>query len=233
MLSRRELVAGGLSLLPGVALAGSSSTEQDQVDTALILMTDVSRSVSNEDYGFMRDAIQSAFLSKQMGLMLRNTSFAVCYAEFNDISRAYGWSVIRTAEDAEAFALSLYEVVRIPPGATHIPQAIDYSVQHFQTLPIPAGRLILDIAGDGPDNSWTTPAKLTQARDRAVAAGVTINGLPIQPTPTENGDNISLEALVDYYTSFLAGGVGCFVEPCISFKAADIAITRKIGRELV
>jgi hypothetical protein len=45
-------------------------------------------------------------------------------------------------------------------------------------------RKVIDISGDGPNNQG---GAVTLYRDRAVAAGITINGLPLMLKSNENG----------------------------------------------
>jgi hypothetical protein len=61
-------------------------------------------------------------------------------------------------------------------GGTSISGAIDYGVTLFPQSPFKSERRVIDVSGDGSNNRGRP---VTQARNEAVAADITINGLPI------------------------------------------------------
>ena len=66
-----------------------------------------------------------------------------------------------------------------PPSqlrGTSISGAVLYALQWFDRSPMPGARRVIDISGDSANNSGRP---IAEVRDEAVAAGVTINGLPI------------------------------------------------------
>ena len=85
------------------------------------------------------------------------------------------------------------------PGWTSISAAIDYSVRLIASSGLTAERKVIDISGDGSNNDGRD---VTAARDDAVAACITVNGLPI--VEVEPG-------LDDYYRRNVIGGPGAFV----------------------
>jgi hypothetical protein len=79
-----------------------------------------------------------------------------------------------------------------------------------------ATRRVIDISGDGANNDGRP---VTEARDAAVAAGVTINGLPI----------IEVEPnLEEYYRDNVIGGADSFVVVASESAAFGAAILRKL-----
>ena len=80
------------------------------------------------------------------------------------------WSVIRDGETAAAFAATLLTAPRSFLGRTSISAAIDFSRAYVAKLAPSAERRLIDISGDGTNNSGR-PAP--DARDEAVAAGFT------------------------------------------------------------
>jgi hypothetical protein len=75
---------------------------------------------------------------------------------------------------------------------------------------------VIDISGDGANNDGRP---VTEARDAAVAAGVTINGLPI----------IEVEPnLEQYYRDNVIGGPDAFVVVAGESAAFGSAILRKL-----
>jgi Protein of unknown function (DUF1194) len=66
---------------------------------------------------------------------------------------------------------------------TSISAAIDFSIAHFARSSFKADRRVINISGDGTNNSGRN---VTAARDEAMAQGVTINGIAIlseEPKP--------------------------------------------------
>ena len=61
-------------------------------------------------------------------------------------------------------------------GSTSISNAIDFSVRQLERAPFRAERRIIDVSGDGNNNSGRL---VTDARDDALAKGITINALVI------------------------------------------------------
>jgi hypothetical protein len=79
-----------------------------------------------------------------------------------------------------------------------------------------ATRRVIDISGDGANNDGRP---VTEARDAAVAAGVTINGLPI----------IEVEPnLEEYYRDNVIGGPDSFVVVARDSGAFGAAVLRKL-----
>ena len=105
-------------------------------------------------------------------------------------------------------------------GGTGLAAAIDFSAVLLAALPILADRRVIDVSGDGQDNERGNPAG---ARDRALALGFTINGLPII-----NGSS-KLEA---YYRDNVIGGPGAFVMPAADMRSFRDAMARKLLREV-
>jgi hypothetical protein len=87
-------------------------------------------------------------------------------------------------------------------------------------LPAQAGRLVLDVSGDGRNNQGPAPGPV---RDVGVAAGVTINALAVL---NEEPD------LLAHYTAEVIGGAGSFAMACADYVDFADAIARKIRREL-
>ena len=79
---------------------------------------------------------------------------------------------------------------------------------------------MIDISGDGRNNRGRPAA---EARDEAVRAGVTINGLPILA--------IELD-LEEFYRDNVIGGPGAFVIPAASFETFADAILKKLVIEI-
>jgi hypothetical protein len=92
---------------------------------------------------------------------------------------------------------------------------------YFGDLPYETDRKVLDISGDGESN---VGGSVDEARDRALIADITINGLPIQ-TYYEPG-------LADYYEQHVIGGPGSFLIVAKGFDDFARAVAAKLVREI-
>ncbi len=81
---------------------------------------------------------------------------------------------------------------------------------------------MVDISGDGKDYEVEA---LKAARAALIAAGVTINGLPILSSPDDPD-------VADYYRDRIIGGPGAFISPARDFEAIGSALRRKLVLEL-
>jgi hypothetical protein len=129
--------------------------------------------------------------------------------------------LIRDAASAEAFAAAIEGAPRqLFGGGTSISGAIDYSRLLLAQNPFGAARRVIDVSGDGSNNSGRP---VTSARDDAARAGVGVNGLPI----------LSIEPDLDaYYRDFVIGGPGAFMVPAASYDTFADAILKKLITEI-
>jgi hypothetical protein len=215
-----------------LALAAPAQA-RTEVDLALVLAVDVSRSMDPEEQELQRQGFVEAFRSPLVHDAIRNGMLgrvAVTYMEWSgdtDQKVVVPWTVIEGAEGALEFADRLS---REPTGRiwrTSISSAIAFSARLLQTSGVDALRQVIDVSGDGPNSSG---GSVTQARDEAVANGITINGLPIMlKRPSGFGD---MENLDLYYRDCVIGGAGSFIVPVRERQHFAEAIKTKIIREI-
>src|SRR5258708_33150590 len=106
--------------------------------------------------------------------------------------------------------------------------AVAYSVGLFDGNRCEGSRQVIDISGDGSNNSGR-PVWL--ARDAAVEVGITINGLAIindRPNPFSRPE----PKLDDYYKENVVGGSGAFVVIAEDFASFSSAILSKLIKEI-
>jgi len=224
MLRRRALrILAGLVLAIGAALP----LRAEPVDLELILGVDCSGSVDASEFALQIRGYAAALTHPSVIRAIqsgRAGAIAVTYVQWSGPfiqNQAVGWSVIKDAKSAETFANAMLEARRhIFGGGTSLSGIIDYGRSLFGTGGFEGARRTLDISGDGINNNGRPPAV---ARDEAVAAGVTINGLPILT------DFASLD---DYFRENVIGGPGAFVIPAESFESFAAAILNKLIREI-
>ena len=98
--------------------------------------------------------------------------------------------------------------------------------------PFQAPRRVIDVSGDGTNNSGRP---VTEARDEAIAAGVTINGLVILsevPLPTNPQHTHPPGGLTAYYENNVIGGPGAFVLEAESFESFGQLMISKLIKEI-
>ncbi|MBV8616547.1 MAG: DUF1194 domain-containing protein [Acetobacteraceae bacterium] len=171
------LIAVLLSLPVRAAEVGRSA-----VDLALVLVTDVSRSIDDSEFALEKKGYASAFTDRRVIDAIRggeNGAIAVAYVEFAgeaQVRTVLDWTTIRDAGSASGFADRLVAAPRSFWGRTAISAGVDHAAQLLAEAPVAATRRAIDVCGDGTNNAGRA---ITEARDQALAAGITINGLAI------------------------------------------------------
>jgi len=206
----------------------------DYVDVALVLAVDVSRSMSPDEIRIQRrgyaEAITSPEVMRAIGQGAHGQIALTLFewaADFH-VREIVGWTIVATPADAQAVADRLLE--RSDAGATRtsISGAITQGMRLLDALPYTAERRVIDVSGDGPNNQGLP---VTQARDAALAQGITINGLPLM---TEDGfaSWFSIPDLDTYYRRCVIGGPGSFMIPVHGWDQFPEAVRRKLVLEI-
>src|SRR5438874_1562666 len=165
----------------------------------------------------------------------RNHAIAVTFIEWSgaaDQNIIVDWTVVRDEEAAGGIAATVLAAPRSFLGRTSISAAIDYSLERLAAAPAAADKRIIDVSGDGTHNSGRP---VTEARDQAVASGVTVNGLAIINTQANPGYAFHTQppgGLPKYYEENVIGGPGAFLLQVENFDTFAEAITRKLVTEI-
>ncbi len=225
------LVAVLLSLAPAARAAES-------VDLALVLVTDVSRSIDDSEFRLEKQGYAAAFTSREVIDAIRGGSIgaiAVAYVEFAasfEVRTVLDWRVIRDPASAQAFADQLTAAPRSYWGRTAISAGVDRAVQLLAESGFEATRRMIDVCGDGTNNAGRD---VGEARDDAVKAGVTINGLAIindHPVSWTFAHVQPPGGLAHYYRENVTGGPASFVLEVHDFHTFGEAMTRKLVTEI-
>lgn len=204
------------------------SIDPAAVDLALVIALDGSASVSLEEFGMMANGLGWALRQPDIaaGLTAGPARASLCAvllwsgAGARDV--VVDWTRIATMAAAQAFAEQVANVPRsIRAGGTAIGDALIGSLHLLGSLPAPATRHVIDVAGDGRSNEGPAPGPI---RDRLVGAGVTINGLCVL---NEEPD------LLEYYRGHVIGGPGAFALPCATYRDFATAMRDKLAREVM
>jgi len=227
------LMALALGGFPPSGSAGAPPA-RDPVDLLLVLAVDASGSITPEKArlqraGYVRAIADPAVVAAIRGG--RRGSIAVSYLEWASPDEIYpivGWTRIADAGSARAFADALGRAAIEHGYWTSISAAIDRAVAMIETAPFAGTRRVIDLSSDGRNNRG---GPLSAARARAIARGVTINGLVVlarrrsfslPPVP-------GLEA---YFRDCVTGGQGAFTEVARGPDDFTRAVRRKLIREI-
>jgi hypothetical protein len=192
---------------------------------ALVLAVDVSASVTADSYLLQRNGIERAFENPRIAGAISAVPGGIeaLVLEWSDPDRTavtVGWTRLRNPDSAAAFAAAIRATRRSSEGLTAIGPALLAAAAAFDRAPESAPRRIIDISGNGMANFGLPPSV---ARDRIVAAGMSINGLAILT------EEPWLEA---YYRSNVIGGPGAFVVAVRDFRSFADAMLRKLVQEI-
>jgi hypothetical protein len=231
----RRLVA-----LLGLALAfiPLAARASDPVDMLLVLAADVSRSVTEPKFRLQREGAAAALIDPDVVRAITsgpNRRIAVCLVEWATAgvqNVVVEWTVIEGAAATHRFGDRLIEAPRSSLGSTSLSGAIDFSVHQLESAPYTSERRVIDISGDGNNNSGSS---VTEARDRALEKGIAINALVILTPPDESfrpeHTNPS-GGLEKYFQDNVIGGPGAFTVIAEGHEAFGRALTKKLIQEI-
>ncbi len=216
-------------------LMGNWATATERaVDLELVLAVDISNSMDLEEAALVRQGFVRAFRHPDVIDSIRRGQLgriAVTYVEWghHQYQRTrVDWTEVSDASSAAAFAEAVEQSTVILVEWTSISGAIAFGAQSFEGNGFRSERRIIDISGDGPNNKG---AYVNFARDRAVADGIVINGLPIINDRPQIYGYPPFPDLDLYYEDCVIGGPGAFVVVADGFKDFARAVLRKLVTE--
>ncbi|HMK67826.1 MAG TPA: DUF1194 domain-containing protein [Stellaceae bacterium] len=225
-------------IIAALAVTISSAARAEPVDLQLILAADVSISVDDMEFRLQREGYAAAITDPKILAAIRNGArhaIALCVIEWSGASAqrvVVDWTVIRDETSALSAAQTLRTAPRAFAGATAIGAAIDFAMKQFERSGHESLRRVIDISGDG-DNNNGRPVEY--ARNDAIAASVTINGLTIvneHPAHGFIGHTQPVGGIGEYYRTRVIGGTGSFVLSIDGFDGFAQAMTRKLEVEI-
>jgi hypothetical protein len=224
-----------VSLLWAAPGAGPAMAQGGQVDLELVLAVDASGSIDEDEARLQRAGWADAITNPRvLGAIRsgRHRAIAVMFLEWAAIgceNVAVGWTRISDAASAQKFAQGIRKAGRLDCwGGNAIGDAVGFATKSILTNNFQAKRKVIDVSGDGP-NTLGQPILL--ARERALASGITINGLVIvDPDRFFNAPGGG--SLDDYYRTRIAGGPGSFVMVAKSGRNFRQAALAKLVREI-
>ena len=207
----------------------------EKVDVELVLAVDGSGSIDDIEFALQRKGYARAISHPLVLNAIRGGEFqklAVLFVEWGapeSVETIVGWTVIRGAASAKAFADRLIAAPRQVFGYNSISAAIAYSTKQLLSNAYDGRQKIIDISGDGPQINGPP---LAVVRAAALNAGITINGLAIKTrtgTSFRSSFGVSLE---DHYRQDVIGGPGAFVMAADEETPFEEVILSKLVREI-
>ncbi len=171
------------------------------VDVELVIAVDVSYSMDPEEQALQREGYIQALTSKEFLRALRegpNGKIAITYFEWagqSDQKIVMPWRLIDGPEAADAVAAEIGRAPYRRASRTSISGALRFGKPLFDTSGYRGLRRVIDVSGDGANNNGPL---VVPTRDDVLAAGITINGLPIM-LKRPNITSIDIDELDVYY----------------------------------
>ncbi len=195
------------------------------VNLELVLLIDVSASVSNEEFLLQIGGLAAAFTSPAvLNAIKKSGGIAVCVIQWAQQAYQYksvDWKHLHSDIDGLKFAAQIVSIPRqTPSGQTAIGNALMFALNELDINSFTGLRRVIDLSGDGRSNDGRL---LKPARAAVIEHNVTINGLAILNEVSD---------LKEYFRSQLIGGPGAFVITARDYTDFSRAIREKLEREI-
>ncbi|MBM3591409.1 MAG: DUF1194 domain-containing protein [Alphaproteobacteria bacterium] len=222
----------GLLFAPALISATAQAQAAPEVDLLLVLAMDASGSIDADEFRLQREGIAESITHPAvLDAIAANPRRAIALAmtEWGSpggAALAVDWHRVTDAASAQVFANAVLAAPRSRQSYNAIGDAITHAAALITAAPFRANERVIDVAGDGPDMRSTILAP--DARDAAVAQGITINGLAIEIAPVTRGN----EPLHVHYERNIMGGPGAFVMVAETRRDFARAMRAKMLREI-
>ena len=229
------LVAAGVGPLARPALA-----DDEQVDLLLVLAADVSRSVDEKKFKLQRDGYAAAIVDPRVVRAMTagpTGRIALCFLEWASDGEqivVIDWTPVGSEAEAQG-RLQAHSRGAARLHGPHLDQR-RHRLLHgacWRAARLPAPRRVIDVSGDGTNNSGRP---VTLARDAAIAAGRD-HQRPRDPERGAAADQpactrIRPGGLTAYYENNVIGGPGAFVVEAENFEAFGQLLISKLIKEI-
>lgn len=191
---------------------------------ALVLLMDVSGSVTNSHYELQQQGLVRAFQDAQLQqvILSQPDGVAIQLQQFGTDSEVIiNWRHLRSHRDIQSFVRELAQMERAEPGgSTGIGVAMRRAIEAFDHAPCTPEQRVIDVSADGESNVGVHPGVM---RDLAQELAIQVNGLPI----------VSMQEpeLADYFRSHVITPDG-FVVVAQGVTDFGRAIRRKLTLEI-
>jgi hypothetical protein len=225
-----------VALIAGaVVLAALPAAAEIEVDLELVLAVDISRSMDFDEQQLQRDGYVEALRHPEVIEAISSGPvgrIALTYVEWaGPFHQAVivPWTIVSGEAEAIAFSDSVAAAPLMRERGTSISQGLQFAASLFPSSGVLGARRAIDISGDGPNNMGLP---VVPVRDRIVAQGITINGLPIMLKSSYAFGPYSIPNLDVYYEDCVIGGPGAFMITVDDPARFAVAIRRKLVLEI-
>jgi hypothetical protein len=174
-----------------LGLLAFNAARAQPVDIALVLATDVSGSISAEEYELQKKGIIDALRDPRVLETIKkgpHGAIALTYVEWsNEPIAVVEWKIIETKADINSFTSMMESSSRTDSSFTAMGKAIEFSLELILNCPCEPLRKIIDLSADGTNNGGIGPEAV--AWERIQGNGILVNGLAIE----ENADSKDME----------------------------------------
>jgi hypothetical protein len=232
------LLLAPLLAFPEARPCAAQSAGPEPADVALVLVSDVSRSIDDSEFELEKRGYAAAFADPQVLTAITSGprgGILAAYVEFSGeeaVNTVVGWTFLHDAASVQSFAQTVRAAPRSSAGHTAIGAGITHAMHLITSSHLDVRRQVIDVAGDGTNNSG---GDVNSARDAAVAAGMTVNGLAIineHPAAWLNAHVQPPGGLDNYYRQNVTGGPGSFVIDVHDFRDFQTGLIRKLVEEI-
>jgi hypothetical protein len=204
-----------------------------KVDLKLVIATDVSLSINEEEAQLQREGIAEVFLDPDVVKAIKSGALGrIAVAMLDWSSPNYDrvvldWTFVEDEASATALAEKVRTIPRTPGTRTSISGALERATLMLNESDgkIVATRKVIDVSGDGPNNDGIS---LQHIHDTTANNGITVNGLPIMD---ENAEGY-VPDLDQYYAACVVAGKGAFLVVVKKFKDFGAAMRHKLVLEI-
>ncbi len=234
-------------------VAAARADPPRKLDSALILAVDVSSSVNAARYRIQMEGIAGALEDEgviRAMLSGDHKAMAIALLAWSDtVEVAVPWQIMASKADALRLAGMIRALPRIRGEFTCLARMMMKAREGLlPAVPGEASVVVLDVSGDGPDNC-SGVTRTEDERDKLVAAGVTINGLPIRTgndyigtgayrAPGFGWDELRREphkegvTIEGWFERHVLGGPGAFMVVADGYQDFERAFRRKFLTEI-
>ena len=225
--------AAAVALVTAVLPIGAARAEVP-VDLELVLAVDVSGSMDPDEQTLQREGYVAALVHPEVLRAIETGIYgriAITYVEWAGAEYQFHvvpWTEVGDVASVRGFAAAIAERPLRRFRGTSISGVLDFAAALFEANGYEGIRRVIDVSGDGPNNSGRP---VEAARDAVLEAGITINGLPIIAKAGQGGF-WSIADLDVYYADCVIGGPGSFMIPVREIDEFADAIRQKLILEI-
>lgn len=208
-----------------------SAQTQREAGLELVLLADASGSIDAEELAFQRQGYATAITDPQVISAIESSiygSVAVIYVEWaSNTAVVVDWTIVTGEQTARGFADALIGPARQAYGSNAIGGALLDAKRLIENNDIFAPRAVIDFSGDSIRNS--SGPSIASARVDVLAAGITINALPILRPDDGRRAGANLE---EEYANQIIGGPGAFMVTAENRASFAATVRRKLILEI-